>query len=651
VVSSQGDDSQSNNWPGHYSHREQVVTGRPIPGDRSDASSREAGFIPAIPPDSLVPPQLSDARHLTVLADARSVSVISVQDVQKRTELTRPDGPDNARVAVICPGPAQSAFCGTTSGTVEFLKQDSAENETYLVGESTLTAIAVNPADGLVLAGDEHGIVSWLEPLHRGPIRKSDGHTAAIVKIRFSPDGSRAASSDEDRNVLIWETRSRSPGPPLPGHRAVVRALAFSSDGQSLATGDDSGAVTLWDVPTRTPRWSWSMASELVRPDLKTREQSSVSSTSHERGISALSFRADGQVLAVGTASGYVQTIDVGRQQPLSAMFHQAPISDLAFDQNTLLVATLREDVFRCWQNSQPPLFLAGHQGSVRFAAVDAKGERAVTGGQDKRLCIWDAQSGSLSHSMENDGESIACGALSSDGRSAVTASYGSGVVFWDLASVKRIGKFYGHKKRVQSLAFSRDGKLVASGDAAGEVRIWDFATRKVKRSIQHAAAVHCAVFAPDNSRLLTTTLDPRGWQFPSEVRLYDLSSGKPLVELNAHQSAVNAALFSADGHTVTTFGADGVICRWNASTGERTAQSGHRLGLSHAGLLDHGKTFAAKRYSSGIVLYDSATLTRVAEFDVPTRHVSDLGSASLGNRLIVGTEEGPAYIWNVGHD
>ncbi|MES1242793.1 MAG: pentapeptide repeat-containing protein [Acidobacteriota bacterium] len=64
----------------------------------------------------------------------------------------------------------------------------------------------------------------------------------------FSPDGAALATAGEDGAVWIW-TADR-PVRRLEGHIAAVRELAFSPDRRLLASGSDDNTVRLWDAQT-----------------------------------------------------------------------------------------------------------------------------------------------------------------------------------------------------------------------------------------------------------------------------------------------------------------------------------------------------------------------------------------------------------------
>ena len=610
--------------------------------------------------------------------------------------------PSNANAVSVLLAGHGSVICGTITGTVEFWKPESTAPVSISVGKAAITALAESLDGQLLLVGDAEGATSWLHSQASSSLRQGK-QSARIGAAAVSVDGRWAATGSDDHTIVLWDASSQSPTQTLQGHNHPLTAIAFTSDSQSLISGDTFGTVIAWDIPSGRQQWSVTLppfmtqsqyrpqaplldpagtdvstsvvgpppAGTALNPDagaaatsIKSKEAPSpVKSTaaaaakpprrdSHvvASGISAFALSPNQRVLAVGTATGYTQTFDPKQGRKLSAVYHHAPISDLSFsaDGAALLVATLPGDVSRWSQAPSAPRPLVGHHGSVRFAALDASGQSAVTGGVDKRFCVWNVDQGTLLQAIENEGEAIVSGALSADGRRAVTGSYGSGIVFWDLLTMKRLAKRYGHGKRVLSLAFSPDGGRVASGSEDHTVRVWDYSTQKTKYTIPHDAAVHFVTFSPDGTKLVTSTLDARGWQFAGRLQLWDAATGKPLVEFQGHRVVANAAVFSPDGTQLTSCGADGHVCRWIVQSGQRTYEGFRSDGLSHAGLINDGQSLVMRRFNKGVIIQSLETMTRQYEFDVPTRSVGDLGVASRGNRIIAGTEEGLVYVWSV---
>jgi len=79
-------------------------------------------------------------------------------------------------------------------------------------------------------------------------VRFADGHTSAVRRVVFSPDGKLLASSGEDRRVIVWDFSRREPAAMLEGHGDQVTAIAFSPDGRWLASGSDDRSVVIWDT-------------------------------------------------------------------------------------------------------------------------------------------------------------------------------------------------------------------------------------------------------------------------------------------------------------------------------------------------------------------------------------------------------------------
>lgn len=622
-------DSSGRVWATHTSDGGLVVLNKARPASMQWLESPLYGT-----PEPSCLLRFSDSGETVVsLVTPRKVVVSQLKTGITRRQFTRAATGDMNRVSAILLAEDNTVFCGTTSGALEVWKDKSSTASFIPIGKPKITALAATPDGNSLLVGDTNGATIWVDLREQRAAVPLREHTGAINSADISPDGRMAVTAGHDRLIVTWDVSRQQRIRVLRGHEHPVRAVKFSFDNKWLVSGDQLGNVIVWDVSSGTQAWS--------------------TVVDQSQPISAVAFSRDQRVVVAGTSAGYTQTFNFKQRQRLSRVFHQAHVDDLTFtaDASSLLVATSLGNVSRWWQAPAVPKSISGHQGSVRFAALDASGQRAVTGGHDKRLCVWDVDQATLRYSLENEGEAITSGALSSAGHRAVTGSFGSGVVFWDLIAGKRLAKRYGHAKRILSFAFSADGNFVASGSDDHTVRIWDFASQKTQRTINLDAPVHFVTFSPDGSQLFTSTIDPRGWQLPGRQQLWETATGKPLLELKGHNAVVNAAAFDLDGRELTSCGADGQLCRWTVATGERIHASYRPDGLSHAGLIRNDALLVLRRFNKGVLIYDLRSMSPIAEFDVPTRAVTDLRVAPLQNRIIGGTDEGLVYVWSISND
>ncbi len=274
----------------------------------------------------------------------------------------------------------------------------------------------------------------------------------------------------------------------LTGTPAWIRDIDFSASGDLLFASFGGGEVLCFDIATRKPRFWQRVFSRTY------------------------CLTASPSILAVGCGDGTVRLIDVAR----GAI----------------------EKTIQC------------HEGPVRGLAL--RRTALVTAGDDKRLALWNINSGERLQSGEQQDE-----------------------------------RFY-------SVAFGTPAGVIATGGRHGSLRIWDSALQLL-RSLDYLAkgTMRELRFSPDGWLLAAACADGR-------VRIWETRGWTLSITTDTDRKPVTSVVFDAQGQVLAAGSSDGTIRFWHVPSGKlQQVLPGQDKGVVRLAMASDKRHFAAA-YADG---------------------------------------------------
>lgn len=291
---------------------------------------------------------------------------------------------------------------------------------------------------------------------------------------------------------------------------AVAQLRGHGGPVRALAISSDGQTLLSGSFDGSAIRWS--LARDVAEQVLRF----------HSDAVNAAVLLKDGRAATAG-ADGRIAIWSAGKQQP-DIVFegHTAPIAALALspDGTTLASASWDHSV-RLWPlNGNASRVLEGHSQNVNGVAFSTDGKAVVSASYDLTIRIWplDGPGSPATITLPAPINSVA---VSADGEIAAGAADGK-IYFLDRSG-KPTGDVAAGSSPVVALAISKDNALLAAADIRGAVAIIDRKARLAARKlIGPGLPVWSVAFMPDNKTLLTGGAD-------NLIRRWNAMSGEPI--------------------------------------------------------------------------------------------------------------------------
>lgn len=293
------------------------------------------------------------------------------------------------------------------------------------------------------------------------------GHSAAVLSVSFSPDGSLIASGSVDNTMRLWRVSEGNLLRTMRGHPFPVTAIDFSPNGILLATGSTDSKLRIWRISDGSLQ--------------RTME-------GHAGWITSIDISPNGNFLA-SSAQDYTVRIWRISDGRLYEMIDEgmAQVNSVKFTPDSRAIAWCEID------------------GTVRLRSINGNWLQTLKGSSIAAISL----------------------ALSPDGKWLAVGYVDGTVHIWQTADGQKIGTLESHTVRVTSVAFSPNGNWLASASQDGTIRLWRILGSEIETSPAwilsgHSTAINSIAFSPTSTVLASGADDKtiRLWEIPPAAGL-----------------------------------------------------------------------------------------------------------------------------------
>ncbi|MBP0021629.1 MAG: serine/threonine protein kinase [Cyanobacteria bacterium SBLK] len=283
---------------------------------------------------------------------------------------------------------------------------------------------------------------------------------------------------------------------------------------------------------------------------------------------------------------------------------------------------------------------LKGHTSSVCALAFHPNGKILASGGADRVIRFWDADTGTSQFKVLKGHSSIITAIVFQPQTNLIiSCSWDYRICFWNYE--EELAEIEAHAGWIKTLAITRSSQLLASGSADKTVKLWDVNTRKLKQTLWGCEGeIRSLVFNPKGNLLMGSGTDRviRIWEIdrsrtrqilqghtgavnalvtsPSgrilfssgedrTIKIWDLQQGKLQRELQGHTDSIETLAMNSEGNLLVSGGSDRIVRIWHPGTGQLLHElADHEAGIEAIAIAPDNRTIATASRDKTIKLW-----------------------------------------------
>ncbi len=277
-------------------------------------------------------------------------------------------------------------------------------------------------------------------------------------------------------------------------------------------------------------------------------------------------------------------------------------ISDIAVESSGARFAVVGDDhsvrIFNT-EDQKVAQILIGHTDWVRAASFSPAGKLLATGGNDRRIIVWDTTTGKSIRKIELE-KAVSDLVFNPAGDKIVAVGFDETLTIFDVQQKVRPVELKCPCNDMTAVAISSNGNTLAAAGRNGIVRLWHFQTGNVIRDFRpHTKRIHDVVFSKNDQMILTCSDD----RYIAVTRINKVIS--PVEKFPRLPAKVTAIAVLEDGR-IASGSTDNMIRIWDLNARTLVGQLEGHVGTISALSNNKRKLFSGS-FDTRVRIWESA--------------------------------------------